>query len=112
MKSYFFFLLLLFSQLSSFAQYDKTKVNKKALSLFDDAKVQMGLMQTANAKKLLLKAVVLDPSFCDALILLGDIYKEDKEPNKAIELYKHAISTIMPGAPMALFEPTDEPAAN
>jgi len=92
MKSYFFFLLLLFSQLSSFAQYDKTKVNKKALSLFDDAKVQMGLMQTANAKKLLLKAVVLDPSFCDALILLGDIYKEDKEPNKAIELYKHAIS--------------------
>jgi host factor-I protein len=27
-------------------------------------------------------------------------------------VYKHAISTIMPGAPMALFEPTDEPAAN
>ena len=27
-------------------------------------------------------------------------------------VYKHAISTIMPGAPMALFEPTDEPATN
>lgn len=27
-------------------------------------------------------------------------------------VYKHAISTIMPGAPMALFEPTDEPSAS
>ncbi len=87
-----FLALLLLISLTSFGQYDKTKVNKKAMNAFTDAQQKMALMQVDEARKDLEKAILFDPKFCDALILLGDICRDKKENDKAISYYEKAIA--------------------
>ncbi len=74
-----------------FAQYDKTKVNKKAHQAFAEANVAMQMGDAESAKKMLNKAIDADPKFCDALILLGDILHHDTKNDEAILLYNKAL---------------------
>ena len=75
----------------SFAKYDKTKVNKKAHQAFAEANVAMQMGDAESAKKMLNKAIDADPKFCDALILLGDIFHHDAKNDEAISLYNKAL---------------------
>ena len=76
---------------SCFAQYDKTKVSKKAHNDFAEANVAMQMGDAESATKMLNKAIEIDPTYCDALILLGDIYHHANDNKKAIELYHKAL---------------------
>lgn len=76
---------------SANAQYDPSKVASKAKSCYQEAISAVGLMQFEDAEKALLKAIVLEPRYCDAWLLLGDVQREEKKNNKSIESYNKAI---------------------
>ena len=76
---------------SCFAKYDKTKVSKKAHNAFAEANVAMQMGDAESAIKMLNKAIEADPKYCDALIVLGDIYHHANDNKKAIELYNKAL---------------------
>lgn len=73
--------------------------NPKAKKLFFSAfeRYQANDLQGAHAE--LKKAITADPGFTEALILQGDIYSEEKQPDKAIESYQGAINANKPFAP-------------
>lgn len=85
-----FCLICLFNP-KSYAQYDPAKVSSKAKAQYQEAISAVGLMQYEDAEKALLKAIVLEPRYCDAWLLLGDVQREEKKVNKAIESYNKAI---------------------
>lgn len=85
-----FCLICLFNP-KSYAQYDPVKVSSKAKAQYQEAISAVGLMQYEDAEKALLKAIVLEPRYCDAWLLLGDVQREEKKINKAIESYNKAI---------------------
>ena len=91
MKKIFFLGLVSCFFTSCFAQYDKTRVSKNSHNAFAEANVAMQMGDAESATKMLKKAIEIEPDYCDALILLGDIYHHNHENNKAIELYQKAI---------------------
>ncbi len=84
------FVLCIFTK-NVHAQYDPTKVSSKAKAHYQEAISAVGLMQFEDAEKSLLKAIVLEPRYCDAWLLLGDVQREEKKLAKAIESYNKAI---------------------
>ena len=84
-------LVLCFATNRAFAQYDPAKVSSKAKNQYQEAISAVGLMQFEDAEKSLLKAIVLEPRYCDAWLLLGDVQREEKKTIKAIESYSKAI---------------------
>ena len=91
MKKIFLFFTASIFFTACFAQYDKTTVSKKARNSFAEANVAMQMGDAESAIKMLSKAIDADPKFCDALILLGDVYHHANENEKAIELYNRAL---------------------
>lgn len=83
--------VLCFGASKAQAQYDPSKVSSKAKAQYQEAISAVGLMQFEDAEKALLKAIVLEPRYCDAWLLLGDVQREEKKPSKAIESYSKAI---------------------
>ena len=83
----FTFYLLLFN---SFAQYDPSQINKKAVSLYNRAleKAQSGNFK--EAIDLLSQSVSADPKYVDAYLSLGGIYGEIKNYKNSTNNYEKA----------------------
>ena len=90
MKKTFFFLFFITIHSVCWAQYDKTKISKKAQTAFMEANAAMRMGDKEAAKNRLQKAIEMEPNFCDALILLGDIFHFDQDDEAAIKLYNKA----------------------
>jgi outer membrane protein OmpA-like peptidoglycan-associated protein len=87
-----FFFLLLFFYSNTWAQYDKLQVPKKAMEAYKDAQSKLGINHKDEAIMQLRKAILLYPDFCDAHILLGDIYKDLGRNEIALEQYSSALA--------------------
>ena len=87
MRSYFFFILFIFSS-SVYGQSN----NKKAQNSFDDAQQYVRQNIFDEAIKYLNAAVKADPNFQKAYLQLGDIYKRIRNIQFAKENYRLAVS--------------------
>lgn len=93
MKYTLLLLASLFFLLSGNAQpYDRDKINKKALQLFDQAYERAQDGNTASALGLLLQSVAVDPKFVDAYLAMGNIYGKLKNYRTAIGHYEKAFT--------------------
>jgi outer membrane protein OmpA-like peptidoglycan-associated protein/tetratricopeptide (TPR) repeat protein len=72
------------------AQYDPTKINKKARQLFDQAMERIDAGNLASATGLLQQAVDLDKNFADAYLALGGLYAEYKNYKTSAENFEKA----------------------
>lgn len=88
MKYCLFFLLTSFSLLS----FGQGSTNKKALNLFDKANALVQKEDYAAATATLEEAIVIDPKFQDAFVLLADAYRMQKKYSSARESYQKAIA--------------------
>jgi tetratricopeptide (TPR) repeat protein len=85
-----FFGLLIFG--FSFAQYNKEKVSVKARKEFNEAQLALQMGDFKSAAIRLQRAIEADNTFCDALILLGDVQHHEHENKSAIVNYKKALA--------------------
>jgi outer membrane protein OmpA-like peptidoglycan-associated protein/tetratricopeptide (TPR) repeat protein len=84
-----FLLLFCCLNLASFAQiYDATKVNKKALQVFEKALVKLQNDELKEAIPLLKKAIDTDGKFIDAVLSLGSVYAGLKDYKTAVEYFE------------------------
>lgn len=72
------------------AQYDPSKVKKKAMELYDKALVQAQDGKFKEGIRILDDAVKIDPGFLDAYLSIAGMYGEIKNYEKAIEHYNKA----------------------
>ena len=93
MKNRFILLLticLLHISIISLAQYDVTKIDKKAVATYEKA------MEFADASKynesiaLLQQAIARDENYVDAYLSLAGIYGQLKDYNQSVQLYEKA----------------------
>lgn len=100
MKPYFFlFLFVLFAQFSfsqSLPPGSYTSTNKKAVALMEDGRKFLDTRNYEKAKSKLEDAVSKDPNFVEAYALLGFMYIEQNNNDKAIENFKKALSPYYP----------------
>jgi len=75
----------------SFAQPNYTSKNKKAVKFYEEAAKYYNVSDRENAKQYLLKAIEQDNLFVEAHTLLGYIYSDQNQPQKAIEQIKSAL---------------------
>jgi len=86
-----FFCLLSCISLFSFSQEYYTTTNRKALKLFEEARQFYSLNDRAKAKQFLLEALEKDEKFVEAHTMLGYIYGDMGQTEKAITEIKRAI---------------------
>ncbi len=89
----------LFGSASILAQNKLTTKNKAAIKLYNDARNNYGLANVKVASEALLQAIERDEEFIEAHLLLGDIYHNQKEYVKEMEILKKAVaidSTFFP----------------
>lgn len=67
-------------------------MNKKAINLLNDGVYAMQQNQKDIAIKKLQEAIKIEPQFCDAIMLLGDIYNSLDRSELAIPQYEKAIA--------------------
>lgn len=90
---------LLFSAVFTMAQERLTSKNKVAVRLYEDARRHYGMGRANEAAEALYQAIDRDPKFIEAYLVLGDIYNNQKEYLKEMEILKKAIaidSTFFP----------------
>ena len=73
------------------AQYVPEKVNKKALSLYEEALNRASDDKFNEGIIILLEAIRIDPKFVDGYLSLAGMYGELKKYAEAIEYYEKAI---------------------
>lgn len=83
-------LVCLGSTILAMGQYDQSKVNKKAVPLYEK-----GIMEAQNGNfregiKYIREAVKIDPKFLDAYLSIGGMYGEMKDYQNAIDNYEKA----------------------
>src|SRR6186713_735721 len=84
-------LICFFYNISSFAQYNPEKINKKAIAAYNRAiqELQNGL-PVKDALPLLQKALEIDPGYMDAYLSLAGGYAETKNYTNSVAYYKKA----------------------
>ncbi|HOY30652.1 MAG TPA: OmpA family protein [Bacteroidales bacterium] len=90
-KTILIFLFLLFILPFSYAQFNYSTKNQKAIKLFDKALEYFQTKDYMNCESNLLKALKEDDQFIEAHMLLGNIYEEQKLTEKAIHFYNNVI---------------------
>lgn len=82
--------LLLFA---AFAQpYDPSKVNKKAVQLYNQALERAGDGNLTNAVGLLLQCIEIDKNYLDAYLSLAGVYGQMKNYKNSVDYYEKAFS--------------------
>lgn len=92
-------MVLLLGSVVLTAQTKLSSRNKAAIKLYEDARNYYGLGKVREASGALLQAIERDKDFIEAHLLLGDIYHNQKEHLKEMEILKKAInidSTFFP----------------
>jgi outer membrane protein OmpA-like peptidoglycan-associated protein/tetratricopeptide (TPR) repeat protein len=74
------------------AQYDPSKINKKAVILYNQAMERASDGQLPFAAGLLLQSIEQDKNYVDAYLSLGGIYSQLKSYKSSIEYYEKAFS--------------------
>jgi outer membrane protein OmpA-like peptidoglycan-associated protein/tetratricopeptide (TPR) repeat protein len=94
MKNRILFLILCFLLVhaSSFAQYDESKINKKAVTLYNQAMVSAQDGRYDEAIRILQESVRLDAGYADAFLSLAGIYGERKNHQMSVENYEKAFA--------------------
>jgi outer membrane protein OmpA-like peptidoglycan-associated protein/tetratricopeptide (TPR) repeat protein len=84
-------LLVIFSILkSSSAQYDPSKINKKAIELYNQAIERAQDGNLINAAGLLLKCIEIDKKYVDAYLSLAGVYGQLKSYKNSTDYYEKA----------------------
>ncbi|HEY0355303.1 MAG TPA: OmpA family protein [Flavisolibacter sp.] len=95
-----FSFLLLFFSFSSFAQYDPSKINKKAVESYEKAMEKLMNEKYSEAIDALNEAIKRDPNYIDAYLSLAGIYGHLKNPAQSVQVYEKAYaidSNYIPG---------------
>jgi outer membrane protein OmpA-like peptidoglycan-associated protein/tetratricopeptide (TPR) repeat protein len=72
--------------------YDPGKVNKKAISLYEQAMTAAQDDQLPKAAELLQQAIQIDESYLDAYLSLAGVFGQQKNYNASVEYYEKAFS--------------------
>lgn len=91
MKNLFLLSLLLFS-LSAFAQYDITKVDKKAVALYEKALELTDANRFKESIDVLQQAISRDDRFVDAYLSLAGVYGQLKDYAQSVAFYEKAMA--------------------
>ena len=92
-RIYCFLLPLFILSLNSFAQrYDPSKINKKALALYEQARERAEAGNYINATAFLQQAIAADSGYADAYLGLGRLQLEYKNYRIAVTNFEKAIS--------------------
>jgi Tfp pilus assembly protein PilF len=90
------FLLLLAGLLcftmAATAQYDPSRISKKAQETYESALSEIDNDDLANAEKLLLDAIRREPGYLEAHVSLAGLYSQLKDRRKSIEFYERAFA--------------------
>lgn len=93
MKNLFLFLgLNLLLAFSSFAQYDVTKVDHKAVAIYEKALELADANQFKQAEVLLQQAIARDESYVDAYLSLAGVYGQLKDYSLSVSFYEKAFA--------------------
>ncbi len=87
-----FFLFFLLSKVTVAQQYDPQKINKKAVTLYNEGIERARDGHLVSATGLLLQAINVDKNYVDAYLSLAGVYSEMKNPKKSITYYEAAIA--------------------
>lgn len=90
MKRLLLIALILVPALSSLAQYDPSRINKKAISLYNQALEKARDDNFRDAIKILKDAVKIDGRYADAYLSIAGMYGELKNYDSAILYYEKA----------------------
>jgi outer membrane protein OmpA-like peptidoglycan-associated protein len=88
----FLFCLLSIANCCLFAQYDPSKINKRAIALYDQALQKANDGNFKEAINFLDQSVGIDPKYVDAYLSLGGIYGEIKNYKSSTDNYEKAFS--------------------
>jgi len=92
MKQCVAFIFFSFVFLSSFAQYDPGKINKKAVQLYNQALERADDGNLASAAGLLLQAIETDKNYVDAYLSLGSVYGKLKSYKSSTQYFEKAFA--------------------
>jgi len=92
MKKLLFFTASLFILLTSYSQYDPSKINKKAVQLFNQAMERIDDGNLTNAAGLLLQAIETDKNYVEAYLALASIYGKLKSYKSSLANYEKAFT--------------------
>ncbi len=92
MKKLLFYIFSLFILPYSFSQYDPSKINKKAVALYNQARERANDESFANAAGLLQQAIETDKNYVDAYLLLANIYGKIKNYKNSIANFEKAFA--------------------
>lgn len=93
-RSVFLVLMMVLMSTTAFSQYrgKLTTKSKRAKSSFESAAMAFEKYQYDLCVIHLETALKSDPKFIEAFMLLGDVYAETKQPEKALDAYKNAVA--------------------
>src|SRR5688500_14942537 len=90
MKTLSIVLALLFAGSTVSAQYDVSKINKKAISFYNQAMVKAEDGRYNEAIQYLKEAIRVDPKYIDAYLSTAGLYGQLKDHKQSISYYQHA----------------------
>ena len=91
-RNIFIFFCLLTIAHCSFAQYDPSKINKKAFQLYNQAIQRAEDGNFTSAVGLLLQAIETDKNYVDAYLSLAKAYNEIKNYKNSVDYYEKAFA--------------------
>ncbi len=86
------FLLIAGSQAGLSQRYDASKINRKAVTLYDQAMVRASENNLTLSAGLLLQAIEIDKNYVDAYLSLGGVYSQLKSHKSSTEFYEKAFA--------------------
>ncbi len=93
MKKLFLLCIIFLTCIAGFAQpYDPSKVNKKAIPLYEQALERAGDGHLPQAAGLLLKCIELDARYVDAYLSLAGVYGQMKNYRASTDYYEKAFA--------------------
>lgn len=92
MKNLFSFLIFQLISFSVFAQYDVTRVDKKAVAIYEKAMEFADVSKYKEAMALLQQAIARDESYIDAYLSIAGIYGQLKDYNQSVLFYEKAFA--------------------
>ncbi len=84
---FIFILLLILIQTSLYSQKEYSTKSKSAIKLYEDGVSALTMRQFPEAIDNLEKAIEKDSEFVEAYLMLGEVYIEQQQPEKAIQYY-------------------------
>lgn len=76
--------------IKTFAQYDPSKINKKAIAVYNEAMGSIRDGKFSQAEKLLLQSIKTDKKYVDAYLSLGGVYGQQKNYSSSVAYYEKA----------------------